>query len=315
MPQANIVEQVVIFDDVENESNPQRKHIDWKRSATGLTLDEVFSERLTLGAGISKTLEASVGASDLSATACTMGAAAGKSTWYQVRGAYASPWAAALGTAGQNVTVTANLDGTISLSGAGLAALTNVRPGDQVYLSGSDYGDTGAFASANQGFWSVVSLATGLTLQRVFAEDTQGTSEVVAVAANLDIQHIADSTRPRWAFIRGGVVFAGVKAVLAAASGWFAVATETQFTPTAAYTFSKLVVAPRYISFVRIEADQPVKVSIGDAGAAANEVNLIPLAAAAPAWYEAFAFGTSLAVLNDGGPNTAIINVVYAVKE
>jgi hypothetical protein len=311
MPVANFSESVVVYDDVVNASNPQRKHVDWKRTATGLTFDQVYSERFVMAPGTSGTIGSVVGVADLSATPVNFLAAAGKPTWYQARGAFpTSPWALAIAVGAQNVTVTAQASGGILLSGAGLGALVGIQPGDWVYLAGSSYGDAGAFAAANQGFWVVTTISTGLYLSRVYAEDPVPVTETVVTVGIADIQHLPDSTRPRWAFLRGSSIFGGLKSVVTAAIGWVAFATEAQFAPMNAVTLSRFVLAPGYMAYVRVETDQPLLLSVG-ALAASNEIDLLPALNGSPAWYEAFAFITNL-VLTNNGNLTASINLIYA---
>jgi hypothetical protein len=316
MPVANFVESVVFYDDVENASNPVRKHVDWKRSATGLVFEQVYSERFVLSPGASRTVASPVGVTDLSATAVAFGAAIAKPSWYQVRGAFpTSPWALALAVGSASVTVTANTsDGSAFVSGAGLASLAGVKPGDWVYLAGSTYGDAGAFAPANQGFWLVSAVSTGLHLFRVYSDDSAPVTETVTTVGTTDIQHLPDATRPRWAYIAGSTTFGGLKSVVAAAIGWVAIATETQFITTGATTLSRLVVTPNYISYARVESDKSVKLTVGDAAAVANEVTLLPVGTNTPAWFETFSFSTSLALLNTSNAS-ATINIIYAIAK
>ena len=287
--------------------------MDWSRSATGLPFEEVRSERFLLQVGGTKTLEPDVGVVDLSATPVDIAPAPGKQTWVQIRGAFATnPWASALAVAGQLLTATLQPDGSLLLTGAGLGALTSVRPGDRLYLSGADYGDAGAFSTANQGIWGVVSIGVGVTLRRVYAEDVTGVTETVTTVGTGDIQHLPESLRPQWAFIRGLYGYAGVKLITAAVSGWVAIADEAQFADAVGVTLDCLVVVPRYIAYVRVETDKPVTVVVGDVGVSANEISLLPVSSGAPGWYEGFAFGTSLAITNAGGYDSATINCIYA---
>lgn len=316
MPVANFVESAVFYDDVENASNPLRKHVDWKRSATGLVFEQVYSERFLLAPGESRTVASPVGVTDLSATPVTFAAAAGKPTWYQVRGAFpTSPWALPLSVGAQSVTVTANTpDGSAFISGTGLASLASVKPGDWVYLGGSSYGDAGAFSTANQGFWRVSAVSTGLHLYRAYADDSAPVTETVATVGTSDVQHLPDATRPRWAYIAGSSTFGGLKSVVAAAIGWVAIAAESQFIATGSATLSRLVVTPSYIAYARVESDKSVKLTVGDAAAAANEVTLLPVGTNTPAWFETFSFSTSLALLNIGNAS-ATINLIYAIAK
>lgn len=316
MPVANFVESVVVYDDVENASNPQRKHVDWKRSATGLVFEQVYSERFLLTSGATRTVAGPVGVTDLSATSVTFDASIAKPSWYQIRGAFAtSPWALALSVGAQAITVTANaLDGSAFVTGAGLASLAAVKPGDWLYLAGSTYGDAGNFASTNQGFWVVSAVSTGIHLRRAYPDDSAPVTETVTAIGTTDVQHLPDATRPRWAYIAGSPTFGGLKTVAAAAIGWVAIPTETQFVTTGATTLTRFVVTPSYIAYARVESDQPVKLTIGDAAATANEVSLLPVASAAPAWYEGFSFTTSLALLNTSSV-TATINLIYAIAK
>jgi len=316
MPVANFVESVVFYDDVENASNPIRKHCDWKRSSTGLIFDQVYSERFLLAPGVSRILESTMGSTDLSTTPVTMGAAVGKPTWYQIRGAFpSSPWALALSVGAMSLTCTLQVDGSLLLTGTGLASLAAVKPGDWVYLGGSSYGDAGNFSVSNQGFWVVTAATTGLYLTRIYPEDPTPVTETVTTVGTTDVQHLPNAVRPLWAFIRGSAVFGGLKTVVAAAIGWVAVLTEPQFVPLAAYTFDRLVVAPKYIAYTRVESDQPVTVTVGDVATATNAISLLPVLPLVPVWYEAFAFSTSLAVANLGSSLTATINVIYAISQ
>lgn len=312
MPTANIVESVLIFDDTENASNPQLKHVDWRRTATGLVFDQVYSERFALAPGITKTLEAGVGVTDLSATPVNLVQVPANPAWYQFAGAFpSSPWAVALAVSGQSLTVTVQLDGSVTLTGPGLASLAGVNPGDWVYLAGSGYGDSGAVSATNQGFWVVTAVGVGLSLKRIYPTDGAVTETVLTFSIN-DVQLLADATRPRWLFVRGSAVYAGLYQVVGAAKGWVAVQAPPQFVPATGITFDRLTTAPKYISYVRVEADLPVTLTVGDVAAATNQVSLEPVAAGVPAWYEAFAFATSLAVKNAGGSAPATVNIIYA---
>jgi hypothetical protein len=262
-----------------------------------------------------------VGTVDLSLTPVDFTKVVVKPQWYQVRGAFpASPWATDLSVAAQNITVTVQADGlSILVTGPGLAALGSVFAGDWVYLGGSTFGDPGNFAATNQGFWVVVSVGTGLLLRR--ADEADGTApatETVAAVGTSDVQHIPNATRPRWLFIRGpgssGLpAFVGLKQVLGAAKGWLLIATEPQFIDLAAVSVDRLVAAPFYIRYVRVESDQPVVLQVGDIAAAVNEVSLLPFTGV-PAWYESLAFVTSLAVFNSGSEQ-ATINIIYAYAQ
>lgn len=312
MPTATLVESILFFDDVESPSNPQRKFVDWRRTASGLVFDQVYSERFLIAPGITKTLESGVGSTDLSATPVNLAPVTSQSTWYQFKGSFSSsPWAAALAVAGQLLTITVQVDGTVLVTGAGLASLSTVNPGDWVYMAGSGYGDTGSVAAINQGFWSVVAVGTGLTLRRIYPGDSAVTESVVVGAVN-NLQLLVDANRPRWLFVRGSAVYSGLYEVVGAAIGWVAVVAPSQFVPATTVTFERLTTAPRYIAYVRVEADVPVTVIVGDVATAVNNVSLLPVATGVSSWYETFSFTTSLAVKNAGSNIPATVNVIYA---
>lgn len=314
MPTANFVEQVLFYEDVENASNPQRKHVDWKRTASGLPFEQVYSERFLLAPGATKTLESTMGVVDLSTTPVNLVAGVAQPTWYRFVGAFpSSPWAAALAVSGQPLVLTVQVDGTMLVTGAGLASLAGVTPGDWVYLAGSGYGDTGSVSAVNQGFWKVTAVGVGLTLVRIYPTDTSATETVTTGSVN-DVQLLADATRPRWLFVRGAAGYAGLYTVVGAAIGWLAIVPSTTFVSATAVTFDRLLAAPKFIAYARVESDEPVTVKVGDVATAINEVSLQPITGYAPAWYESFSFATSLAVQNKGGSVAATINLIYALS-
>lgn len=310
MPTANFVESILFYDDDENTSNPQRKHVDWRRSSSGARFDQVYSERFLLSPGVEKVLETSLGETDLSATPVAVQAVTAQSTWYQFRGAFpTSPWASALAVSAQSLTLTVQVDGTLLVTGTGLASLSAVVPGDWVYIAGSQYGDTGPFSSVNQGFWEVVSVAAGLTLRSVYGTTTPVNETVTTTSVN-NLQLVRKETRPRWLFVQGSAVYAGLQQVVGAGIGWLAVLAPSQYVAVASISLT-LIAAPIFIAYARVESDQPVTVKLTDA-VADNEVSLLPSTSVTPVWVEVFPFGLALSVENTGSNVAAAVNIIYA---
>jgi len=319
MPVANFVESVVVYDDVENASNPQRKHVDWKRSATGLVFEQVYSERFLVTPGSYKSPYSVPQYLDFISQPVDFAPVTAKS-WYQARwagGGY-PPGCQALGNVGQPLTCTAQADGGLLISGTGLGGNTALV-GEWVYLAGSTYGDTGVVGVENQGFWVITATTDGgtsLYLRRAYAEDPAPVTETVTVAAVENIQYTQDTYRTRWANISAyGSVFGGVKSVVGSAIGWVAFATETSFVPTSGVMVDHLMLVPEYVSYLRVESDKPLALQIGDIQydtVGTYEVTLLPVKDGSPAWHETFAFTLALALQNRGR-ESATVNLIYGI--
>jgi hypothetical protein len=319
MPVANFVESVVVYDDVENASNPQRKHVDWKRSATGLVFEQAYSERFSLAPGESRALFTTSVSFDLlngeGPAAVDLTPVTAQSSWYQMRGIAVSPGATDFAVAAETVTFAAQSDGTLKVTGAGVDFTTTPLTNDWVYVAGSTYGDTGPASAANQGFWVITAVTTDtLYLRRVYETDPTPTTETVTIDSTLDLQLVRDAQRPRWVYIEGSSIFAGLKQVLGAASGWIAFASETQFVPVTAFTFTKIFAVRDYAPYLRVEASGPVTVRTLDASLAAYaDTSMLLVSENAPGWVESFSFTTFATVINNGTA-AVTVNSIFAVS-
>lgn len=314
MPVANFVESVVVYDDVENASNPVRKHVDWKRSATGLVFEQAYSERFTLAPGASRSIFSPPTYYDSLSAVVDFAAVTAKPTWYQVRG-LSSTGSNGIGFPTGSLVLAAQVDGSMYASGAGISA-NGAVPGDWVYLAGSTYGDVGVVSADNQGFWVITAVSNGFYMRRAYPEDPLAVTETVTVSATTDIQYTPNMYRSRWVFPEGAGIFSGLKACMGVAVGWAAFPAESRFVPTTGVIPTHVMLTPQYSAYVRVESDKPLLLQMGDINYhnLSNEVTLLPVVGGAPAWYEAFAFTLVLNVQNRGS-ETATINLVYAIAK
>ncbi len=319
MPTANIVESIVIFDDTESASNPQRKHCDWRRAATGLTFDEMASQRVVLPPNFQDNL-LNVGAFDLAPFAMAIAPLVAKPTVYRFGGVpfTANPWAVLAATPAQAATLTVGIDGSVTLSGPGLDPSAALR-GPPAPPAPPPDGHPGPGRAANQGFWKVISAnaLNGIRMQRVSGDEPTGTNETVTLAATSDIQVILEEKAPRWAMMKSNTnaQFSGLRKVLYITDSWVGVEADSTFSPLATLNFDRFTVAPKYIAYVRVECSTIVRVTITDSDITIPHVHeLVPPADGALTWYESFEFLTALGVENDFRATPVSVNVIYALR-
>lgn len=318
MPLANIVESVLVYDDSQNNSNPLLKHIDWKRSVTGVEFDEVFSNRVTLRPGESRTLH-TITALDVAAEVSELVALTAKpGVWrFSALGAAytGQSWATAIGVPAQSASISVNVDGTITLDGAGVVGTAS--PGAWVYLAGAGYGDGGSWSTANQGFWVVLAAsANTFRLRRVFSDESEPVAETVVIAAAEDIQ-VINGGRPKFAYIRSTShrELAGLWPVEMATINWVAIKSST-FVALPVATIDRFTVVPAYIAYLRIEASDAARVGVVTASlVGTQEYDVVPVAAEAPGWLEVCGFVVSCTMDNSASDDVVTFNAVYALKE
>ncbi len=321
MPQLNVTSRVTAFQDTQNVSDPKQRYVDWQRSQTGIGVSEVYSSRFEVDVGETIALLADVSVSAIGDTYTTK-TVPFSSAEYQLRASAAAlaSLCTNLATIGQSYSVSIQTDGTIWLTYGGAAdgTFSSVKPGDTIYLAGSQFNDTGPWNILNQGFWtvvrveSVVHVADRLVMLWPLPDPF---AETITAAAVTDIQKVAPE---KYVFLSGGPgILTGIHPVVHSAKGWVTIATSTSYPIATALSFTTFAVVPEYLAFARIESDQVLDIIFRCGDATDQTLRVLPVSAGdvqQMGWAEVFGFVTKLSLLNNSGV-AATVNVVYAVQE
>lgn len=311
MPQANFSQSVTVFDDVDNASNPLRRHVDWRRVLSGVALGEVYSDRFVLQPNGAKSVFASTSIDAHLDTFNTVFVTS-QPGWLVFQDQGTALAAIATGMGSTTFTVTLNADSTINVSRS-TGTFTGILAGDTVFLSGVGYGQAAAFGTNNQGFWLVqrVVSTTALILARATGSaDPTGVAETVVSAAANDFQRILAPTYDH-VLIRGGVLsLVGVHSVVAAANGWFAIASNPSLPALTGLTFTQLLLASNYVVYARVESSQRVSLTVNG-----GALVVTPPADGQVGWFETYGWVTSLTVTADMSDQPATVNVIFANQD
>lgn len=321
MPTLRIASRVQAFGDTipGQMAEPLQRYVDWERFASGMPANEVISDRRIVDPGSTLTL---------ASVAIVSGIAAGalynlrphptKASRYQVRyasGAVSDPLVGlgtGLLTPANTYVVTQNTDGSINVSDTSAAPANfgaSLARGDRVYLAGADFGDTGPWGSANQGFWEVVTTrfvgvnpGAQVILKRVDTTDPLGTAETVTAVAAKDLQKVVPATA---ALIVGASAYAGVWEVKEAAQGWLSIDSPIPLPDLTGVSLTALsLITDDFVGYARVEVDGLAVVSYKSADLTQGSQLLRPvrfsdpLAAAVGGWTELYGLITLLTVQN-----------------
>lgn len=300
-------------------TEPIQNYVDWERSVTGSPVKEVVSLKKVVLPGQTLSLASVPFVSGVETGALyNFYPHPSVNNRYQLR--YVSGGASdplvGLGTglsvSANTYSVTINTDGTINLVNNGPSFVDFARiAGDIVYLSGSNFGDTGVFNILNQGFWVVVSCsAVGvnsgakLVLKRLNLSDSTGYVENVTASGTYNIQYIPPQSA---CFINSTATsYNGIWQITESASGWISVDSINPLPYNLNVTVSSFsIVSSDFISYARIEADDTclVQLTSGDLSppgyCVLNPVsNALYPAGPLPGWFESYGMFTSASITN-----------------
>ena len=301
----NLSSQIVAYGDATSNANPSLKFVDWKRSQIAVPVDNPGSESLTLSPGTSNLIFDSSRTTLIDAsTQFTLALSTLDSARYRfTHVAGTAPGlrtARVMSTSGIVLALTANLNGTLTVSAGSGTPFANVVAGDIAFIPGVSTGDADAgFDPLNEGWWIVLGRSdTVLTLMR--DGDFTGVSESVTPGANNMLAYsVAGVQVDDRVDISAGFATSvfGNYQIVAITSTWFEVVSTSPLAPETAIPgvtgMAFYLNAQRY---VRIEASQSCVIRIN--GDVSNCTRIAPFGAGGVGHYEKVGLTWSLAIIN-----------------
>ena len=335
MPTLRINSRIQAFQD-DNVAEPRKNFVDYQVFAGHLPVKELVSDSKVVDAGDTLTL---VNVSTISGIAVgalySLQAHPSKTGRYQIRytgGAVANPLLSlgtGLLTPANTYAIALNSDGSINLSDTSVTPVnfgTLVARGDNIYIAGSQFGDTGPFATSNQGFWTVVRWAAVganpgamLVLKRVNPVDSIGVAETQTATAALNVQKVSPAVA---VLLTGASPYAGVWSVQESASGWVSIDSANVLPDLSGVTLTALTIVPEsFVGYARVEVDNMAVVSVKSGDFTQGQQVLRPvkcmdsLSPPIGGWCENYGFLTGLTVQNVSDmPIRANIVLAYVIE-
>lgn len=313
------------YDDLETNSNPQRRFFDWRRDVTGVPVESPQSQRITVDPFTEVTIfngSRTLGADGLTEFALTVSPLAPtryRLTWTGIGAAPAFRVDRALALGGGTVTLTLQPNTTVAVVSSLGAVFGAVVVGDTVLVPGTSTGDAALFNPLNEGTWTVLAAsATTLTLARAAGAVFSGATETVSLTANTQVQAYSA------AGVQAGDTLDVVAGFSLAARSTYDIVTATaryieffSSLPLPAETVvpgaTALAVYTAAKRYVYVEANQEVAVKLN--GATDERVRVEPMLPGDPngvGWFEKWGPTFSLVVRNR---STTRATVYYATAE
>lgn len=307
MSKLKIQTAIIAFKDTENASAPKKKAIDWLSMAE-LECESVFSDHFELAANAEKSIsEAAAGEWALGA-GIALEPHPTNSALVIVRAALFD--APNIGVAEEHV-VTTSPDGTITVSRT--TPFENYVRGTRIGIRGPM--ESGPFSEMNEGMWEVVrkTAMNAIVLRRV-GDGAYGAAET-AMASEDSLYLIgAPGEYGTKLYISGGAAFGvgGVFDIVEQGDGFASIAAPDASTGLS-FT-GDLGIALDALSYIRIESDRPLDVSISVKGAAVV-IPLFPVKEGERSgWFEYRGPFGAITVKNLSG-EVANISFVYGLEK
>ena len=212
---------------------------------------------------------------------------------------------------GITMTLTANINGTLTMSAGSGSPFSGVLVSDILFIPGPSTGDpTDRFNTANEGFWTVLGVTSNTLITLVRQGDFSGMSEIVVPANNAVLVYSAAGVQVGdYVDISSGFSNTVQRSyqVLAVTPGWFEVTSTTPLdnevaTPHAA----GMVFYYLFKRYLHIESDQDACVQVnGDSGLAAGRIS--PLQVGGFGEYEKIGPVWSLTLVNRASVSANVV--------
>lgn len=191
----SLISTTIAYGDVGVTSNPSRKYVDWSL-AKNHSVDNPKTIPYTVEPGETLSIFDTVRATGVAAdTALTITLNPLEETTYRFTHsggtAPAFRTSRALALAGNNVTIVANANQTVTMTSGLAAGFNAVVVGDTIFIPGTSTGDSASpFTASNEGYWNVLAKTSSTVLQlaRPVDQTFLAYGEVVAVVSNTQLQ-------------------------------------------------------------------------------------------------------------------------------
>jgi hypothetical protein len=192
----NRTSRILSFSDLQVNSNPKRRGVDWTRDLLGIPVEkdqqqkytiDPMSEIVIFNGTRSLTLD---NTTELALTSvAVLDPTRYRLAWTGTGTAPGFRTDRGLTLSGGTLTIALQTNSTILVTHSGVSVFGSVQVGDVVFIPGASTGDTAHFSPLNEGEWFVLAAsATSLTLARSPDEVFQGASESTAVSADSQVQ-------------------------------------------------------------------------------------------------------------------------------
>ena len=281
----NLVSQIVAFSDPSPNANPFLRYVDWKRNQLNVPVVNPSAQSIILMPNETRAIFSGTRSTAIDgSTTFTISQSPLDPSRYRFTGIAGTQPAfrvnRGLALSGVLLTLTANINGTLTMSAGMASPFGSVLASDIVFIPGPSTGDvTDGFNAANEGVWIVLSgTASSLTLVR--SGDFSGMTEIVTPRDNATLAfgssgvQVGDTVDISMVFSTAALKSFEVVMVT---PSWFEVmSTSPLANESAAPTAAGMIFYSFCKRYLRVESDQDACVQVnGDTSTSAGRISAL----------------------------------------
>jgi hypothetical protein len=315
----------IAYDDTNSSNNPLLRHWYWQRTNTGVTVSNPISDKHTIQPNTSQVVFSGTRTTAIDGTSVfSISLNPVNSSTYRI--SHTSGTAPAFRTdraltlSGANITVVVNNNATATFT-TSTGNFNAVQIGDTVFVPHTTTGDSASpFSVLNVGYWVVLARTTTvITVTRPSTQGFEGTSEIVALSANNQLQAFSSNNVQVGDTLDISAGFSTVTQknyTISAVNPFWVEFTSTESLPLETGiqpTASGLTFYGSSKRFLRIEADQGCVIRLnGDTGNTNRIDPMIVGDAGAVGWFEKWGPVWSLEIVNRSKTSVLTIKILTA---